>query len=60
MIMETRARSSYPDSHHPGHMHPSEWIAKPYSIVFIAAVKNKNLAGAYRHMLSRSRSGGYF
>ena len=122
MIMETRNRSSYPDSPHPGHGHPSDWIAKPYSIVFtnvvlfilifgiaiflgcrqseatrnnaltadkttanlladlilehnkatigilqsyahgplfIDAVKNKDLAGAHRHLLSRSRSGGY-
>jgi PAS domain S-box-containing protein len=38
MIMETRARSSYPDSLHPGHRHPSDWITKPYSIVFTAVV----------------------
>jgi PAS domain S-box-containing protein len=38
MIMETRARASYPDSPHPGHGHPSEWIAKPYSIVFTGVV----------------------
>jgi len=36
--METRARASYPDSPHPGHGHPSEWIAKPYSIVFTGVV----------------------
>ncbi len=36
MIMETRNRSSYPDSPHPGRGHPSDWIAKPYSIVFTA------------------------
>ena len=36
MIMETRDRCSYPDSPHPGHGHPSDWITKPYSIVFIA------------------------
>jgi hypothetical protein len=32
--METRARSSDPDSPHPGHGHPSDWIAKPYSTMF--------------------------
>jgi PAS domain S-box-containing protein len=36
MIMETHARSSYPDSPQPGYGHPSNWIAKPYSIVFTA------------------------
>ena len=34
--METRNQCSYPDSPHPGHGHPSEWIAKPYSAVFTA------------------------
>jgi hypothetical protein len=60
MTMETRNRSSYPDFPHPGRRQPSDWITKPYSRVFIAAVKNKDVAGAYRHLLSRSKSGGYF
>jgi PAS domain S-box-containing protein len=34
MIMETRDRCSYPDSPHSGYGHPSDWIAKPYSIMF--------------------------
>jgi len=34
--MKMRNRSSYPDSPHPGHRHQSDWIAKPYSTVFIA------------------------
>ena len=36
--MKTRAQSSYPDSPHPGYGHPSDWIVKPYSIVFTAVV----------------------
>jgi len=36
--METRDRSSYPESPHPGHGHPSDWIAKPYSIMSIGIV----------------------
>ena len=36
--MKMRDRSSYPDSPHPGHGHPSDWIAKPYSIVFTGVV----------------------
>ena len=36
MIIKSRARSSYPDFPHPGYGHPSDWIAKPYSIVFTA------------------------
>jgi PAS domain S-box-containing protein len=38
MIMKTRPRSSYPDSPHPGHGHPSDWISKPYSILFTGVV----------------------
>ena len=38
MIMKMRNRSSYPDSPHPGHGHPGDWITKPYSIIFIGAV----------------------
>jgi PAS domain S-box-containing protein len=38
MIMEIRDRSSYPDSPHPGHRHPSDWITHPYSIVFTGVV----------------------
>ncbi|MHB8091272.1 MAG: PAS domain S-box protein [Syntrophales bacterium] len=38
MIMKMRNRSSYPDSPHPGHGHPGDWIAKPYSIMFPGAV----------------------
>jgi len=34
--MKMRNRSSCPDSSHPGHGHSSDWIAKPYSIVFTA------------------------
>jgi hypothetical protein len=37
MIMETRNRSSYPDSPHPCHGHSIDWIAKPYSILNLAA-----------------------
>ncbi len=36
--MKMRNRSSYPDSPHPGHRHPGDWIAKPYSIVFTGVV----------------------
>jgi len=38
MIMKMRNRCAYPDSPHPGHGHLSDWIAKPYSIVFTAIV----------------------
>ena len=38
MIQETRDRSSYPDSPHPSHWYLSNWIAKPYSIVFVGVV----------------------
>ncbi|MCK9363788.1 MAG: PAS domain S-box protein [Syntrophales bacterium] len=38
MIMKMRNRSSYPDSPHPGHGRPSDWIAKPYSIIFTGVV----------------------
>jgi len=34
--MKTRAQSSYPDFPHPNDEHPSDWITKPYSIVFTA------------------------
>ena len=36
--METRDRSSYPDSARPGDGKSSDWIAKPYSIVFTGIV----------------------
>jgi len=36
--MKMRDRSSYPDSPHPGHGHPGDWIAKPYSIMFTDVV----------------------
>jgi PAS domain S-box-containing protein len=38
MIMKKRNRLSYPDSPHPGNGHPSDWLSKPYSIVFTAGV----------------------
>lgn len=38
MIMETRDRSFYPASPHPGHGHLTDWIANPYSIVFTGVV----------------------
>ena len=36
--METCDRSSYPESPHPGHGHPIDWITKPYSIMSISIV----------------------
>jgi hypothetical protein len=36
--METRNRFLYHDSPRPGHGHSSDWITKPYSIVFTAVV----------------------
>ncbi|MCX5823634.1 MAG: PAS domain S-box protein, partial [Deltaproteobacteria bacterium] len=36
--METRDRSSYPDSPHPGYGHPNDWIDKHYSIMFTGIV----------------------
>ena len=36
--MKVSNRCSYPDSPHPGHGYPSDWIAKPYSIMFTGVV----------------------
>jgi hypothetical protein len=34
--METGDQPSHPDFHHPGDGHASNWIAKPYAVVFAA------------------------